>query len=132
MRFMLIFSMPEGTWLAKDLVKRIVAWKREYGEKGIWQTGCPLKPPGMTHTLHRKSDGTLEEQDGPISDHSQIFYAFEILECSSMEEAISVAREHPGLEFEKTWLEIREIWDTLDEDIIGEEYYLAGGAPAVS
>ncbi|MAP93544.1 MAG: hypothetical protein CMK07_01220 [Ponticaulis sp.] len=122
MRYMIVFHMPEGTWISKEIVRRIVSWKRRWQAEGIWQMGSPLKPPGMTQTILRIPEGQIKVEDGPLNDSSLIFYAFEILDCETMEKAVSVAQAHPGLEFEGAVIELREIWESIDPDFMGDEY----------
>tara|TARA_B100000678_G_scaffold254527_5_gene231779 strand:+ start:26662 stop:27078 length:417 start_codon:yes stop_codon:yes gene_type:complete len=121
MRFMLVFYMPEATWVSKDLVRRVVAWKRYWTAAGIYETGNPLKPPGMTHTL--SLDGAkVKVTEGPLHDHNHVFYAFEIIKCETLEIALDVARSHPALEFPQASVEVREVWEDMDPDMMGEEY----------
>lgn len=122
MRFMLVFYMPEDTWIDKETVRRVVSWKKKWRDEGVWEQGSPLKPPGLTHTLQLRSDGRVDLIEGPSSDDDPIFYAFEILKCKTLEAALEVAATHPALGFEKSVLEVREIWDQIDPDFMGDEY----------
>ena len=122
MRFMLIFHMPEGSWVSKQSIRRIVDWKRRLVREGHHVTGSPLKPVGMTHTLTRNPDGSINVADEPMHDGSVNFYAFEIIVCESLEQAIEISSTHPALEFEGTTMELREIWDSLDGDVLGDDY----------
>jgi len=122
LRFMLVFYMPEATWIDKDTVRRVVSWKRKWREADVWEQGSPLKPPGETHTLRQSADNSIEVSDTSYDDSSVVFFAFEILTCETIERAIDVAKTHPGLSFPDTAMEVREIWDELDPDIMGSEY----------
>lgn len=123
MRFMLVFIMPEDTWVEKDIIRRIVQWKLDKGREGIFLGGNPLKPAAMTHTVRRDAAGNLETVDGPVHDHGDVFYAYEILKADSLEHALEIARQHPATDIPDTQIEVREIWDTIDQDSMGEEYY---------
>ena len=124
MRFMFVLNMPEGTWISKEIVTRIVEWKRRMAAEGVHLTGNPLKPPGMTTTIYRRTDGSFCISEAPLEDATRIFYAFEIIDCANMDEDVRIARGHPALEFDHCFLEVREIWDSMGEDVMGEEYYL--------
>jgi hypothetical protein len=76
----------------------------------------------MTHTLTRNSDGSINVAEEPMHDGSITFYAFEIIFCDSLEQALELSSVYPALEFDKSTLEVREIWDGLDPDILGDDY----------
>ena len=121
MRFMLIFLLPESTWLGKELVARVVDWKDRLMAEGVYQTGSPLKPAGYTTTLIGKPVAAPEVQQGPFDDGERGFYAFEIITCESRERALEIAKTHPGLDLPDAVMEVREIWDEHDPILIGDD-----------
>lgn len=121
MRFMMIFYMPEDSWIDKETVRRVVSWKKKWRDAGVWEQGSPLKPAGMSHTLTRSANGKVDVKDCSHDVERQVFFAFEILNCDSHEKAIEIAGTHPGLCFPESVLEIREIWDELDPEFMGDE-----------
>tara|TARA_B100000446_G_C10287809_1_gene246539 strand:+ start:154 stop:534 length:381 start_codon:yes stop_codon:yes gene_type:complete len=122
MRFFIKLHMPESTWIEKDIIREIVQWKKDMRNAGHYVFGNPLKPPGMTSSIVRNETGELEVVEAPVEEKSIIFYAFEILECESMEEAVELAKRHPALKFDQASMEVREIWDSLDLDVLGQEH----------
>lgn len=122
MRFMLVFIMPEDTWVEKDIVRRVVQWKLDKGREGVFLGGNPLKPAAMTQTVRRNEAGGMDVVDGPVHDHGDVLYAYEILRANSISEAINLAKQHPAADIPGAQIEVREIWDSLDEDTIGPEY----------
>lgn len=117
MRFMILFFQKETDWIERTLVRNVVAWKREQAEKGVFITGSPLKPDGFTVSLIPDGQGGHDEIDGPLVDLKTPLFAFELINAASMEEAVAVARSHPAAVEPSFSIEVREVWDQVDEDL---------------
>ena len=80
-------------WLADVRGKRIM--------------GDRLRPPGEAKTVRVRS-GEVIVTDGPFAESKETIIGFDILDCSTLEEAIDIASRHPLAEFGR--LELRAFW----------------------
>lgn len=118
MRFMLVINIPESVWVEKDAVERIVAWKERLAAKGVHVTGNPLQPAGMANTVSLQSGGEFVIDDGPMRDDDMTFFAFEIIQCADMAEALEVAKTHPVFALPDVHIEVRCIWDEMAPEML--------------
>lgn len=77
------------------------AWREKYG-KNIVDMGGKLKGDGKIVT----SEGAT---DGPFVEAKEVIGGFMIISAETMEEAIEVARESPGVGMAGSSIELREI-----------------------
>ena len=77
------------------------AWREKY-EQNIVDMGGKLKGDGKIVT----SEGTT---DGPFVEAKEVIGGFMIVSAETMEEAMEVARESPGVAMPGSSVEVREI-----------------------
>ena len=85
----------------------IQAWLKEGAERGIRLDGNRLRPPDGA-TLVRVRDGKKLVTDGPFAETKEWIAGYDILECDSLDEAVSIAAKHPMARFGR--IEVRQIW----------------------
>lgn len=110
MQFLLIISHDAGFVSSEALVVDILAWIDRMQARGIRRHGAPLRPPSDAVTL-RIRDGQLRVTPGPFSDSREQICAYELLDCSSQEEALAAAAEHPMARV--ATIEVRPVWAEL-------------------
>ncbi len=113
MQYLLIICHDESFVPTEVLVREIVAWDREMDKKGIRKYGNPLRPPSDATTV-RVRDGHVVLAHGPFADTGEQIAAYELIECASLDEAISVASQHPMARV--ATIEVRPIWSDLAEE----------------
>jgi hypothetical protein len=82
-------------------------WVDELQAKGIWLTGDQLAPPRRGRSV-RVRDGKRMVTDGPFAETKEAVGGFDLLECSSLEEAVEIAASHPMAE--AGTIEVRPLW----------------------
>ena len=85
----------------EEMYAKFNAWKDKF-EKNIVDMGGSLKRGGKVVS----SDGAT---DGPFVEAKEVVGGFMIISADSMEEAMEVARESPGVATPGSSVEIREI-----------------------
>jgi hypothetical protein len=78
--------------------------------RGIRVYGNPLQPPGTATTV-RVRGGKVLRTRGPFSRSKEQMCAYELVECSSAEEAIAAASTHPMAK--AATIEVRPVWSEL-------------------
>ena len=87
----------------------IASWTGEMTERGMRLLGSRLRPDRDTTTLRLDGD-ELMITDGPFVETKEHLAGFELLECTSLDEAIAVASRHPAAK--KGTIELRPLlWD---------------------
>jgi hypothetical protein len=74
------------------------SWVAELGERGIRREGNALRPVREAATV-RIRDGQLLISDGPFAETKEQIAGYDVIDCSSMGEAIEVAAKHPVARF---------------------------------
>ena len=74
------------------------AWAAEMDERGVRIEGHQIAAPGDAASV-RVRDGEVSVDDGPFARTQEHIAGFDILECSSLDEAIEVAAKHPVARF---------------------------------
>lgn len=69
---------------------------REFKESGRVAVVGSLGMPDQFKTLHAQDDGAFTVSDGPYAPTREPFGAFFIVEADSIEQAVEIARLHPG------------------------------------
>jgi hypothetical protein len=89
--------------------KDFFRWLEDLQARRIWVSGDQLAPPRQARSI-RVRDGETIVTDGPFAETKEAVGGFEIIECSSLEEAVEIAARHPGA---KTGtIEVRPIHST--------------------
>ncbi|WP_419657341.1 putative integrase [Desulfosarcina variabilis str. Montpellier] len=112
MQYLLIISHDDLFRPTADLIENIGAWIKKMEDRGIRVHGNPLQPPGAATTV-RIRKGKLAITKGPFAKSKEKMCAYELIECSSQEEAIEVASLHPMAE--AATIEVRPVWNELVE-----------------
>lgn len=87
----------------------VASWAGEMTDRGMRLLGSRLRPDRDTTTLRVDVD-ELMITDGPFVETKEHLAGFEVLECTSLDEAIAVASRHPAVG--KGTIELRPLlWD---------------------
>jgi hypothetical protein len=82
-------------------------WLDDLQAREIWITGDQLAPPRRAKSV-RVRDGKKMITDGPFAETKEVVGGFDLIECSSLEEAVEIASEHPVAEIGT--IEVRPLW----------------------
>jgi hypothetical protein len=82
-------------------------WVDDLRARGIWQIGDQLAPPRRARTV-RVRDGKRLVTDGPFTETKEAIGGFDLLECTSLDEAVEIAASHPLASFGT--IEVRPLW----------------------
>jgi hypothetical protein len=106
---LLAYVDEENVELSPEESMDIASWAGELTERGMRLLGSRLRPDRDTTTLRLDGD-ELMITDGPFAETKEHLAGFELLECSSLEEATAVAARHPAAR--KGTIELRPLlWD---------------------
>ena len=97
---------PETT-AARDEQEEGFPWLDDLRARGIWLTGDQLAPPRRARSV-RIRGGKKLVTDGPFAETKEVVGGFDLLECSSLEEAVEIAASHPIAEMGT--IEVRPLW----------------------
>jgi hypothetical protein len=101
-------SPEESAAMARDTE----AWAAEMDGRGIRLLGNRLRPVRDARSV-RVREGELLVADGPFAETKEHIAGIDLLECSSLDEAIEVASRHPMARIGT--VEVRAFW-TDDEE----------------
>lgn len=110
MQYLLIISHDDFFAPTETLFKSIGAWIKEMEHRGVRVYGNPLRPAGDATTV-RVREREVVLKNGPFANSKEKMCAYELIECSSDEEAIEVASRHPMAK--AATIEVRPIWNEL-------------------
>ncbi len=110
MQYLLIISHDDLFTPTETLLKDIGAWIKKMEHRGVRVYGNPLRPAGDATTV-RVRKGKVLLKRGPFANSKEKMCAYELIECSSNEEAIEVASQHPMAK--AATIEVRPIWKEL-------------------
>lgn len=82
-------------------------WVEEMDRRGTRRFGSQVQEPGAARTV-RVRDGETLVTDGPFAETKEQVAGFDILDCTDLDEAIEVARQHPMARL--GILELRPFW----------------------
>ncbi|MEP6843988.1 MAG: YciI family protein [Pseudolysinimonas sp.] len=85
----------------------IEQWVEEVERRGIGRAGDRLRPPADATTV-RVREGKVILADGPFAETKDYIAGFDLLECTDLDDAISIAAKHPMAKFGQ--IEIRPLW----------------------
>lgn len=111
MQYLLIISHDDFFTPTETLIKDIGTWIKEMELRGVRVYGNPLRPAGDATTI-RVREGKVVLKNGPFANSKEKMCAYELIECSSAEETIDVASQHPMAK--AATIEVRPIWNELD------------------
>jgi hypothetical protein len=110
MQYLFIICHDDLFVPTEDLVANIVAWDKEMDVIGIRVYGNPLRPPSDAATVRVRGSKVILTK-GPFAKSKEKMCAYELVECSSFEEAVYVASQHPMAK--AATIEVRPIWNEL-------------------
>lgn len=110
MKYLLIISHDDSFRPTETLLKDIGSWIKKMENRGMRVYGNPLQPPGNATTV-RVRNGKVVLSKGPFAKSKEKICAYELIDCSSRDEAIEVALQHPMAK--AATIEVRPIWDEL-------------------
>ena len=70
------------------------SWVAEMDGRGVRREGMPLRPVREAATV-RVRDGEVLVSDGPFAETKEQIAGYDVIECSSLDEAVQVAARHP-------------------------------------
>ena len=82
-------------------------WLDDLQARGVWVTGDQVAPPRRARSV-RVRDGKAIVTDGPFAETKEVVGGFDILDCSSLEEAVEIAAGHPVAQMGT--IEVRPLW----------------------
>jgi len=100
MTYLLLICVPENVQLTPEERAAIGpatdAWVAEM--EGVRREGGPLRPVRETAVV-RMRDGEMLVSDGPFAETKEQIAGYDVVECSSLDEAIEAAARHPVASF---------------------------------
>jgi hypothetical protein len=100
-------SEPSALPTDDDEEEEPFPWVDDLRARGIWQIGDQLAPPRRARTV-RVRDGKRLVTDGPFTETKEAVGGFDLLECSSLDEAVEIAANHPLASIGA--IEVRPLW----------------------
>lgn len=88
----------------------IEQWVEEVERRGMGRAGDRLRPPADATTV-RVRGGKVILADGPFAETKDYIAGFDLLECTDLDDAISIASKHPMARFGQ--IEIRPLWPLM-------------------
>lgn len=85
----------------QEMYAKFNAWKEKFGEQ-IVDMGGPLKGPGKIVTMEGSSDG-------PFVEAKEVVGGYMIVEADTIEQAVEIAHQSPGVVMPGSSVEVREI-----------------------
>jgi hypothetical protein len=81
-------------------------WATDLGNRGIRLMGHDFESVGQAKTIRRRHDD-LQIANGPVNKDDEPIAGFNLIECSTLEEAVEVSATHPmakhgSLEYEQS------------------------------
>ena len=111
MQFLFLISHDESFRPTEPLVAAIGDWIQRAEKLGVRMLGKPLCPPSEAMTLAVR-DGHTSIKAGPPAPGGEQICAIELVDCSSQEEAVQLAIDHPMAS--AATIEIRPVWGALE------------------
>jgi hypothetical protein len=87
--------------------KESFPWLDDLRARGAWTIGDQLAPPRRARSV-RLRDGHRLVTDGPFAETKEAVGGFDLIEASSMDEAVEIAAGHPIAAFGT--IEVRPLW----------------------
>lgn len=122
MQYLMTVSIDEKRWaeLAENqdvgpgVSRALWSWYEELAKSGRIQGAGRLRP-SSTATTVRESKGRFLIMDGPFAETREVLGGFHLLECTTQEEAVEVAKSFPGLRVDGTMVEVRRVMTDPEE-----------------
>ena len=102
MSYLLLICVPENVQLTPEQSAAIPsateAWVAEIDGRSVRREGSALRPVREAAVV-RIRDGEVLVSDGPFAETKEQIAGYDVIECSSPDEAIEVAAKHPVAAF---------------------------------
>jgi hypothetical protein len=102
MTYLLLICIAENVQLTPEqsaaMGPATDSWVAETDGRGVRLEGAPLRPVREAVTV-RVRDGEVLVSDGPFAETKEQIAGYDVVECSSLDEAIEVAAKHPVAPF---------------------------------
>jgi hypothetical protein len=102
MTYLLLICVPENAQLTPEESAAIGpatdSWVAEMDGRGVRREGQPLRPVREAAVV-RVRDNQVLISDGPFAETKEQIAGYDVIECSSLAEAIEVAAKHPVARF---------------------------------
>jgi hypothetical protein len=102
MTYLLLICVPENVQLTPEqsaaMPAATASWVDEMDGRGVRREGKALRPVREA-ALVRIRDGEVLVSDGPFAETKEQIAGYDVVECSSLDEAIEVAAKHPIAQF---------------------------------
>ncbi|HME66566.1 MAG TPA: YciI family protein [Streptosporangiaceae bacterium] len=102
MTYLMLICVAENVQLTSEETAAIGpatdAWVAEMDGQGVRREGAPLRPVREAAVV-RIRDGEVLVSDGPFAETKEQIAGYDVVECSSLDEAIEVAAKHPVARF---------------------------------
>jgi hypothetical protein len=102
MTYLLLICIAENLRLSPEqsaaMGSATDAWVAEMDGRGVRREGVPLGPVREAAVV-RIRDGEVLVSDGPFAETKEQIAGYDVVECSSLDEAIEVAAKHPVARF---------------------------------
>ena len=102
MTYLLLICVPENAQLTPEQSAAIPgatgAWVAEMDGRSVRREGSALRPVREAAVV-RIRDGDVLVSDGPFAETKEQIAGYDVIECSSLDEAIQVAAKHPVAAF---------------------------------
>ena len=92
----------------EEMYAKFNAWREKFQEN-IVDIGGKLNGGGKIVTSEGATDGPEGATDGPFVEAKEVIGGYMIVSAESMEEAVEVARQSPGVAMPGSSVEVREI-----------------------
>ena len=98
MTYLLLICVAETVTLTPEqsavLPAATDSWVAEMDGRGVRREGAPLGP-AREAAIVRVRDGEVLVSDGPFAESKEQIAGYDVIECSSLDEAVEVAAQHP-------------------------------------
>jgi hypothetical protein len=102
MTYLLLICVDETVQLTREesaaIGPGVESWVAEMESRGVRREGMPLGPAREAATV-RVRDGDVLVSDGPFAETKEQIAGYDVVECSSLDEAVEVAAKHPVATF---------------------------------
>jgi hypothetical protein len=102
MTYLMLICVAENVQLTPEesaaMPSATESWVAEMEGRGVRREGGPLRPVREAATV-RVRDGEVLVSDGPFAETKEQIAGYDVVECSSLDEAIEVAAKHPVATF---------------------------------
>lgn len=96
MRFLLLICGDESA--AAHAADGCEGWSSEMTRRGVLRDGAGLAPPSAARTV-RVRRRELLVTDGPFAECKEQVGGWNVIDCESLDEAVSIASAHPAARY---------------------------------